>query len=267
MFTPTAEKLVPDLTPREELVVLARALWREGYNDHLAGHITVNLGDGTLLCNPWLLTWAELRPSQVLRIDLDGRVVEGDWPVPLGIPLHLELHKLRQDVGWAVHNHPLFGTVWADLGEVPPILDQSSALGGGTLVVVDEYEGPVNDAFERAVGRGEDGRRVNGAAGRVTACSCWAGRPEPCTNGRWRSSSGASTPGTPGRPAARASPGSRRPSSTWWRRATARGSSASGRPPCAPSWRPSPTCSADYRDDEVPKTSFSSIGTGVSSWA
>ena len=41
MFTPTAEKLMPDLTPREELVVLARALWREGYNDHLAGHITV----------------------------------------------------------------------------------------------------------------------------------------------------------------------------------------------------------------------------------
>ena len=73
MFTPTADKLIPDLTPREELVVLARALWREGYNDHLAGHITVNLGDGTLLCNPWLLTWAELRPSQVLRIDLDGR--------------------------------------------------------------------------------------------------------------------------------------------------------------------------------------------------
>src|SRR5271165_1329800 len=146
MFTPTAEKLVPDLTPREELVVLARALWREGYNDHLAGHITVNLGDGTLLCNPWLLTWAELRPSQVLRIDLDGRVVEGEWPVPLGIPLHLQLHKLRADVGWAVHNHPLFGTVWADLAEVPPILDQSSALGGGTLVLVDEYEGPVNDA-------------------------------------------------------------------------------------------------------------------------
>lgn len=146
MFTPTAEKLMPDLTPREELVVLARALWREGYNDHLAGHITVNLGDGTLLCNPWLLTWAELRPSQVLRIDLDGRVVEGDWPVPLGIPLHLELHKVRSDVGWAVHNHPLFGTVWADLAEVPPILDQSSALGGGALAVVDEYEGPVNDA-------------------------------------------------------------------------------------------------------------------------
>jgi L-ribulose-5-phosphate 4-epimerase len=145
-FTPTAEKLVPDLSPREELVVLARALWREGYNDHLAGHITVSLGDGTLLCNPWLLTWEEIHPAQVLRIDLDGRVVEGDWPVPLGIPLHLEMHKLRSDVIWAVHNHPLYGTVWADMGEVPPVLDQSSALGGGgELVLVNEYSGPVND--------------------------------------------------------------------------------------------------------------------------
>ena len=145
-FTPTAEKLLPDLTPREELVLLARALWREGYNDHLAGHITIAQGDGTLLCNPWLITWDELRPEQVIRIDLDGNVVEGDWPAPLGIPLHLELHKLRSDVGVAMHSHPLYGTVWADMGEVPPALDQSSSLGGGELVLVDEYEGAVDNA-------------------------------------------------------------------------------------------------------------------------
>jgi ribulose-5-phosphate 4-epimerase/fuculose-1-phosphate aldolase len=144
-FTPTVENLIPELSARQELVVLARALWREGYNDHLAGHITVNLGDGTLLCNPWLLTWAEIEPGHVLRIDLEGRVIEGDWPVPLGIPLHLELHKRRADVTWAVHNHPLYGTVWADMGEIPPILDQSSSLGGGELTLVNEYSGPVND--------------------------------------------------------------------------------------------------------------------------
>jgi ribulose-5-phosphate 4-epimerase/fuculose-1-phosphate aldolase len=31
------------------------------------------------------------------------------------------------------------------MGEIPPILDQSSALGGGELTVVNEYTGPVND--------------------------------------------------------------------------------------------------------------------------
>jgi ribulose-5-phosphate 4-epimerase/fuculose-1-phosphate aldolase len=143
-FEPTPEKLIPDLSPREELVVLARCLWREGYNDHLAGHITYNLGDGTLLCNPWLITWDELRPHQVIRIDLEGNVVEGDWPVPLGIPLHLALHEARPGVAWAMHNHPLYGTVLADMGVVPPPMDQSSTLGGGELVLVDEYEGGVS---------------------------------------------------------------------------------------------------------------------------
>ena len=145
-FQPTAENLIPDLDPREELVLLARSLWREGYNDHLAGHITINRGDGTLWCNPWMLTWEEVRPEQVIVIDLEGNVVEGDWPVPPGIPLHLELHRARPDVQVAMHSHPLFGVVWADLREVPPILDQSSALGGGELVLVDEYSGTVNSA-------------------------------------------------------------------------------------------------------------------------
>jgi ribulose-5-phosphate 4-epimerase/fuculose-1-phosphate aldolase len=145
-FIPTPEKLMPDLTPREELVILARALWREGYNDHLAGHITYNLRDDTLLCNPWLIAWNELRPEQVIRIDLEGTVLEGDWPAPLGIPLHLELHRMRPGVTWALHNHPLYGTIWADMGEIPPAMDQSSGLGGGDLVLVSEYEGGVGSS-------------------------------------------------------------------------------------------------------------------------
>ena len=146
-FRPAPDTLMPDLSPQEELVLLARSLWREGYNDHLAGHITINRGDGTLWCNPWLLTWEELRPEDVIAIDLEGNVVEGEWPVPLGIPLHLELHRARPDVQVAMHSHPLFGVVWSDLREVPPILDQSSSLGGGgELALVNDYEGAVDDA-------------------------------------------------------------------------------------------------------------------------
>jgi len=152
-FSPTSDSLLPTLTARQELVLLARTLWHEGYDDHLAGHITYRQPDGTLLCNPWLLLWEELRPEDVLVIDLDGNRIEGNWPVPLGIPLHLELHRQRHDVMVAVHSHPRFATVWADLGRIPGCYDQSSALGGGALVVVDEYDGPVNarDSAARAV--------------------------------------------------------------------------------------------------------------------
>jgi ribulose-5-phosphate 4-epimerase/fuculose-1-phosphate aldolase len=152
-FTPTPDRLIPELTKAQEMVLLARTLWREGYNDHLAGHVTYSLGDGTMLCNPWLLTWQELRPEHIIRIDLDGNAVAGDWPVPLGIPLHLELHRARDGVRVALHNHPIYGTVWADMQEVPPAYDQSSSLGGGELVLVDEYAGGVSsrEAAAKAV--------------------------------------------------------------------------------------------------------------------
>jgi len=161
-FEPTPEKLVPDLTLREQLVLLARSLWRVGYRDSNAGHITIRLHDETFLCNPWFLTWEELRPHHVLRIDLDGKVLEGDFSVPRGIPLHLAYHRAHPDAGVLVHSHPYWATVWADLREVPPPMDQTSATGGGRLVLVDEYDGGVNDvgAAQRAVALAGDAELV-----------------------------------------------------------------------------------------------------------
>ena len=53
------------------------------------------------------------------------------------------------------HDRPLYGTVMADMKVVPPAIDQSSSLGGGELVVVDEYDGGVNNmvAAQEAVAR------------------------------------------------------------------------------------------------------------------
>lgn len=152
-FTVTADLLLPELDDATQLVVLARTLAREGYNDHLSGHITIKQPDGTYLCNPWFLLMDEFGPADVIRIDGDGNVLEGNWPVPPGITLHLELHKARHDVGCALHAHSHWGTVWANAGRIPPCVDQSSALGGGQLTLVDEYTGAVNasDAAAAAV--------------------------------------------------------------------------------------------------------------------
>jgi L-ribulose-5-phosphate 4-epimerase len=141
--------LAPELTQAEEIVLLARALYRRGYDDHLAGHITVRSDDDTLLCNPWFLLWDEFTAEDVIRIDLKGNLLEGRWPPPPGIPLHLALHDIRNDVNVAVHNHARWSTTWADRGRAPTIYDQSGALTAAPVAVVAEYEGGV-DEIERA---------------------------------------------------------------------------------------------------------------------
>src|SRR5580692_9807213 len=63
---------LPDLTPAQELALLARCLFAEGFDDHLAGHITYRQPDGTFLVNPFGLTWDEVTASDVMTMDADG---------------------------------------------------------------------------------------------------------------------------------------------------------------------------------------------------
>jgi ribulose-5-phosphate 4-epimerase/fuculose-1-phosphate aldolase len=136
---------ITGLTPEAEVALLARMLHREGYNDHTAGHITYRQDDGTLLTNPFPLTWDEVRASDVVRIDADGNRLSGRYQPSPAIALHVELHRARPDVRVAVHHHPEWASVWAAAGEVPPIYDQTSAMVAGDLVLFDEYERDVTD--------------------------------------------------------------------------------------------------------------------------
>ncbi|MCU1450442.1 MAG: class aldolase/adducin family protein [Acidimicrobiales bacterium] len=158
MGNPMAPSL-PDLTPRGEVALLARILYREGYDDHLAGHITSKLDDDTLLVNPFGMPWDEVRAADIMRIDLDGNVLEGPWTVTPAITLHLELHKMRHEVGVAVHNHPRWGTIWADIGRVPEIYDQTAAMYHGDVALYADYPGPVNE-----VANAQDIAKVMGSA-------------------------------------------------------------------------------------------------------
>ena len=137
---------IPPLTQRQELALLARSLWREGYRDHIFGHITYRQDDGTLLCTPWPMTWEEVRPEDVLLIDSSGELLDGALDVPDGIRLHLELHQRRDDVVVAIHNHSRYGTIWANVGRPPQCYDQTSAMYHGQVALVPSYEGPVTDA-------------------------------------------------------------------------------------------------------------------------
>ena len=144
--------LLPELTPRQSVALLCRVLSREGYNDHIAGHITVRQDDGTYLANPWELTWGEVTASDIVRLDQEGKVIEGEWNITPAINLHMDVHVARHDVGVVIHNHPRWGSVWSAAGRIPPIYDQTSALVDTDPVLYDEYRGTVEDtALGRAV--------------------------------------------------------------------------------------------------------------------
>ena len=142
---PGRHALLPELTPQQTVALLCRVLYREGYNDHIAGHITVRQEDGSYLANPWELTWGELTASDIVRLDQQGKVIEGEWNITPAINLHMDVHTARHDVDVVIHNHPQWGSVWSAVGRIPPIYDQTSALVDSDPVLYDEYRGTVED--------------------------------------------------------------------------------------------------------------------------
>jgi ribulose-5-phosphate 4-epimerase/fuculose-1-phosphate aldolase len=132
------------LTPQAQLALLARMLQREGYNDHHAGHLSYKQPDGTLLVAPWELTWEEVRASDILRVDMEGRVLEGVGTPNPALSLHYELYRRRPDVNVAVHNHPLWATVWSVLREIPPIYEQFGAFVTDDIALYADFEGGVS---------------------------------------------------------------------------------------------------------------------------
>lgn len=134
-----------DLTYRQQMAVACRTLAAQGYDDKLAGHLSVrDRDDGTILVPRVGRFWDEICADDIVRIDAAGRVVEGDGPLNPTIVFHLELHKARPDIVCALHNHPPYGTMWACAGALPSLYDQSGANGGGKAVVYGEYEGVVD---------------------------------------------------------------------------------------------------------------------------
>ena len=132
------------LTQRQQMAVACRTLAMQGYDDKLAGHLSVrDREDGTLLVPRVGVFWDEIAASDFVRIDGAGSVVEGSGDLNPTIVFHLELHKARPDIVCALHNHPPYGTAWACAAALPPLYDQTGANGGGTAVVYSEYEGVV----------------------------------------------------------------------------------------------------------------------------
>jgi ribulose-5-phosphate 4-epimerase/fuculose-1-phosphate aldolase len=99
-----------------ELVNACRILANEGIIDAF-GHISVRVpGTDTFLIPPFVSV-ALVQESDLLTLDLDGNVVEGNGAPNREIFIHSECYRRRRDVGAVCHTHSPMVKVFASLGE------------------------------------------------------------------------------------------------------------------------------------------------------
>jgi L-fuculose-phosphate aldolase len=103
---------------RATLADAGRVLAIEGHGDYVAGHISVRLpGDsGRFLMKPAGIGIEEMRPDNIITVDIEGNKVDGGMPRHNEVYIHSEVLRARSDVTCVIHSHPMHAVAFSSLG-------------------------------------------------------------------------------------------------------------------------------------------------------
>jgi ribulose-5-phosphate 4-epimerase/fuculose-1-phosphate aldolase len=80
-----------------------------GWTEMIFNHISMRLpgAEHHYLVNPFGLNYLEITPENLLKVGVDGRLIEpANYPAnPAGFALHGAIHETRSDIGCVAHTH------------------------------------------------------------------------------------------------------------------------------------------------------------------
>ncbi|GJD48973.1 4-hydroxy-3-prenylphenylpyruvate oxygenase/4-hydroxy-3-prenylbenzoate synthase [Methylobacterium crusticola] len=138
---------------RVDLAAAYRLIHRLGLDDSIYTHISVRLPgpEHRFLINPYGLRFEEVTASNLVTVDLDGRVVDDPCGLginPAGFTIHSAVHAAREDALCVLHTHTVAGVAVSCQEEGLLPLNQWS-MQFTDRIAHHDYEGIALDLDER----------------------------------------------------------------------------------------------------------------------
>lgn len=144
---PAAERL----KRKQRLAASLRIFGRFGFDEGVAGHITVRDPEqhDHFWVNPMGRSFKQMRVSDLLKVDHEGNVVEGEGLLNgAAFTIHSRIHMHHPEITAAAHSHSLYGKAWSSLGRKLDPLTQDACAFYEDHVVFEDYTGVVLEMSE-----------------------------------------------------------------------------------------------------------------------
>ncbi len=129
-----------------QIAVAGRVLAQAGMAANLGNHISL-VHEGRIHVNAFGRSLATIRPSDVVVVDSEGKIIEGTGRVNDTIRLHTVLHDLVPTASAIVHTHAPHILSIGALGIIPGVYDQEATMLADDVGIHDEeYGGPTDRA-------------------------------------------------------------------------------------------------------------------------
>ncbi|WIG60700.1 MAG: L-ribulose-5-phosphate 4-epimerase [Ktedonobacterales bacterium] len=139
-------------TLRAEVARYAKKMSASGLVRATQGNLSARDPESGLICvTPSGADYDLLSAEDIVVVDAEGAVVEGQWKPSLETPLHTLLLGRRADIHCVMHTHSLYASAFAVLYQpVPMILAESAACLGGPVPTMPYQESGTLEFAERA---------------------------------------------------------------------------------------------------------------------
>ena len=109
---------------RAKVVAAGQQMLQRGFTEGTSGNVSMRVDDGALI-SPSTIPYMEITDEDVVLMDLEGNVLEGERVASVEHKVHLECYKRRPNVGAVVHSHPIVGSAFAAARmPLPAFLDE-----------------------------------------------------------------------------------------------------------------------------------------------
>lgn len=101
----------------DELVTYCHKVYDKEFVAAYDGNLSLRTPDNTVLITRSAVCKGDLKPEDILEIDLNGKIISGQGKVSTEAKIHLLAYNSRSDVKAVVHTHPPYATAFAAVGE------------------------------------------------------------------------------------------------------------------------------------------------------
>ncbi len=109
---------------------------------------------GWVVIKPSGVSYDDMKAEDMVVVDMDGNIVEGNLKPSSDTPTHLELYKAFPSIGGIVHTHSTYATAWAQAGcDIPNIgTTHADYFSGDIPCTRDMTEPEVKGEYEKETG-------------------------------------------------------------------------------------------------------------------
>lgn len=106
---------------KKEVLEANLSLVRHGLVIFTWGNVSgIDRGKGLVVIKPSGVSYEDMSSADMVVVDMDGNIVEGNLKPSSDTPTHLVLYKNFRNIGGVVHTHSEWATSWAQAGRSIP---------------------------------------------------------------------------------------------------------------------------------------------------